>query len=172
MDMASISRSNPAVRGPGYSDTPPQTVAGGRWVWDQQTCFTCALDYIASMAPQWSNEKSEAQWTASLSTDAFPIIGDMAVSDVDTAPVLRVVEPLWTEKTETASRVRWRIEAILDYGRVKGYRAGDNPARWKGSLELTRRRGVGDSRRPHEGTAGTPGAAQPGCGGSSATPGS
>ncbi len=105
-------------------------------VLESKTFSTCALDYIASMAPQWSNEKSEAQWTASLSTYAFPIIGDMAVSDVDTAAVLRVVEPLWTEKTETASRVRGRIEAILDYGRVKGYRTGDNPARWKGNLEL------------------------------------
>lgn len=103
---------------------------------DAMTFRRCALDYITTMAPQWSNQKSEAQWTSSLSAYAFPIIGDMPVSDVDTAAVLRVVEPLWTEKTETASRVRGRIESILDYGRVKGYRSGDNPARWKGNLEL------------------------------------
>lgn len=95
----------------------------------------CALDYIAGMSGQWSNSKSEAQWTTSLTSYAFPVIGDSSVADIDTSAVLRVIEPIWNEKTETASRIRGRIESILDYAKVRGYRSGDNPARWKGNLE-------------------------------------
>jgi integrase len=65
---------------------------------------------------------------------AFPIIGNLPVSTIDTALVLKVIEPIWTEKTETANRVRGRIEAILDRAKARGYREGDNPARWKGHL--------------------------------------
>lgn len=96
----------------------------------------CALIYIDTMRPGWSNEKHAAQWTSTLSTYAFPVIGDLPVSMIDTPLVLKALEPIWHEKTETASRVRGRIEAVLDYAKVRGYRTGDNPARWKGHLEL------------------------------------
>ncbi|WP_273411819.1 tyrosine-type recombinase/integrase [Elstera cyanobacteriorum] len=96
----------------------------------------CAIDYITAMSPQWSNPKHAAQWASTLSKYAFPVIGSMATSEIDTAAVLRVIEPLWRDKTETASRLRGRLETILDVAKVKGYRTGDNPARWGGNLEL------------------------------------
>ncbi len=95
-----------------------------------------ALDYIAAMSPQWSNPKHAAQWSSTLSRYAFPVLGAMPVGEIDTPAVLRVIEPLWRDKTETASRVRGRIESILDFAKVKGHRSGDNPARWSGNLEL------------------------------------
>ncbi len=62
-------------------------------------------------------------------------MGDLPVAGIDTSLVLRVVEPIWGVKTETASRVRGRIEAVLDYAKVRGFRDGENPARWKGHLD-------------------------------------
>src|SRR4029450_975689 len=70
-----------------------------------------------------------------LETYAFPDIGRLAVAAIDTGLVLKVIEPIWKDKTETASRVRGRIEAVLDWATVRGYRSGDNPARWRGHLE-------------------------------------
>lgn len=96
---------------------------------------TCAEKYIAAHRSGWRNEKHAQQWTATLETYAYPVIGDVAVRDVDTELVLRVVEPIWAKKPETASRVRGRIERILDWARVRGYRTGENPARWRGHLD-------------------------------------
>ena len=96
----------------------------------------CCAAYIDVMRAGWQNEKHAAQWTSSLATYAYPLIGDVTVSLIDTPMVLMVLEPIWTTKTETASRVRGRIESVLDWAKVRGYRDGENPARWKGHLEL------------------------------------
>ena len=95
----------------------------------------CARKYIASHRAGWRNEKHAEQWQNTLDTYAGPVIGELAVKDVDTALVLRVLEQIWSKKPETASRVRGRIERILDYARVRGYRSGENPARWRGHLD-------------------------------------
>ncbi len=96
-----------------------------------------AEQYIAQHEAGWKNPKHAAQWVTTLSTYAFPVIGSVTVASVDTPLVLKVLEPIWTEKTETASRLRGRIEVILDYATAKGLRDGPNPARWKGHLALT-----------------------------------
>lgn len=99
------------------------------------TFTTAALEYMAAKAPQWGNEKHRKQWIQTLRTYADPIIGEMPVQAIDTAAVKRVLEPIWTTKPETASRLRGRIEMILDYCQSIGYRKGDNPARWRGNLK-------------------------------------
>jgi integrase len=90
--------------------------------------------YNALHEQKWRNEKHRKQFLASLACYAFPVLGNIAVSAIDTAAVLRVVEPIWLSKTETANRVRGRIESVLDWATVRGHRSGDNPARWKGHL--------------------------------------
>jgi integrase len=106
-----------------------------------------AEKYIAAHAAGWTGEKVEALWKATLETYAAPVIGTLPVQAIDTALVMRVLEQktkdkdgkvagsLWEAKPETAGRVRQRIEAILDWAKVRGYRDGENPARWKGHLE-------------------------------------
>lgn len=96
----------------------------------------CATAYIDSMRAGWKNVKHGGQWTSTLETYAYPSIGELPISGIDTGLVLKVLEPIWTTKTETASRVRGRIESVLDYAKVRGYRSGENPARWKGHLDL------------------------------------
>ena len=96
-----------------------------------------AEQYIAQHEASWKNAKHAAQWTSTLEAYAFPVCGHMVASDINTATVLRILEPLWLKKTETASRLRGRIEAVLDYAAAKGLREGPNPARWKGNLALT-----------------------------------
>ena len=95
----------------------------------------CAARYIASHRAGWRNPKHAAQWQATLATYAEPVMGGLSVQAVDTALVLKVLEPIWTTKPETAGRVRGRIESILDWAKVRGYRAGENPARWRGHLD-------------------------------------
>jgi integrase len=95
----------------------------------------CAETYIASHRAGWRNDKHKYQWSATLSGYAYPAIGALPVQAVDTALVLRVLEPIWTVKPETAGRVRQRMESILDFAKVRGYREGDNPARWRGHLD-------------------------------------
>jgi integrase len=99
------------------------------------TFQVCAAAYIAAHRDGWKNPKHAAQWPATLASYVFPVFGDLPVAKVDTALVMRVLTPIWSSKTETASRVRGRIEAILDWATVSGYRTGDNPARWKGHLD-------------------------------------
>ena len=94
----------------------------------------CAELYIESQAPGWSNPKHVEQWRSTLKNLAGPIIGHLSVDQIDTALIMRCVEPIWTTKTETASRLRGRIESVLDWSAVRGYRQGDNPARWRGHL--------------------------------------
>ena len=95
----------------------------------------CAVAYIAAKEIQWKNAKHGSQWRRTLETYAFPVIGNLLARDVEQAHILRILEPIWNEKTETATRLRGRIENVLDWARVRGYRKGDNPARWKGHLE-------------------------------------
>jgi integrase len=96
-----------------------------------------AVEYIASHEAAWNNPKHRQQWTNTLEAYAFPHFGDIPVAGVETAHVLAALQPIWTTKPETASRLRGRIEAVLDYGKAKGLRSGDNPAAWKGHLALT-----------------------------------
>jgi integrase len=94
-----------------------------------------AEKYIAAHKAGWQNAKHADQWTNTLTTYAGPVIGAFLVQAIDTTLVLKVLEPLWSAKPETASRVRGRIEAILDWAKARGYREGENPARWKGHLD-------------------------------------
>jgi integrase len=93
--------------------------------------------YIEHMRGGWRNAKHAGQWSSTLEAHAFPILGHLPVGAIDTALVCQVLDPIWRTKTETASRVRGRIESILDHAKVRGQRAGENPARWHGHLELT-----------------------------------
>jgi integrase len=96
-----------------------------------------AEQYIEQHESGWSNSKHAGQWVSTLETYAFPTCGSMVVSEITTPVVLKILEPMWSNKTETASRLRGRIEAVLDYAIAKGLREGPNPARWKGHLSLT-----------------------------------
>lgn len=94
-----------------------------------------AAKFIEAKAPEWRNPKHKAQWTATLKSYAFPIIGDLDVNDVADAHILQILEPIWPTKTETATRVRGRIENVLDWATAKKYRSGENPARWRGHMD-------------------------------------
>ena len=93
-----------------------------------------AAAYIAAHRAGWRNKKHAQQWVNTLATYAEPVLGAVPVQAIDTALVLKVIEPIWATKTETASRVRNRIEAILDWASARGNRVGENPARWRGHL--------------------------------------
>lgn len=95
----------------------------------------CAEAYIKAHAPGWTNAKHATQWKNTLKKYASPVIGSLPVQAIGQDHVLRVLEPIWNTKTETASRVRGRIESVLDYARARGLRTGENPARWKGRLD-------------------------------------
>ncbi len=100
-----------------------------------QSFKQCAESYIKAHRAGWKSTKHAQQWENSLEQHAYPVLGDLLVRDVVLAHVMRVLEPIWTEKTETASRVRNRIELVLDWAAARGYRAKDNPARWRGHLD-------------------------------------
>jgi integrase len=91
--------------------------------------------YIDAHKAGWKNQKHAAQRGATLEKYAYPLIGELPVQAIDTGLVLKVLEPNWSVKTETATRVRGRVEAILDWAKVRGLRDGENPARWKGHLD-------------------------------------
>jgi integrase len=99
------------------------------------TFKACAEAYMAAHQAGWRNPKHRAQWAATLNTYVYSHFGDLPVHAVDVGLVMKAVEPIWTEKPETASRVRGRIEAVLDWATARGYRRGENPARWRGHLE-------------------------------------
>ncbi len=94
-----------------------------------------ALAYIAAHEAGWRNAKHAQQWRNTLQTYAYPVIGALLVRDVELAHVLAILEPVWKAKTETATRLRGRIEQILDWATARGYRDGLNPARWRGHLD-------------------------------------
>ena len=99
------------------------------------TFDACAEAYIEAHKKGWRNEKHVDQWRNTLATYASPVFGALPVQAVDTGLVIRVIEPIWGEKTETATRVRGRIESVLDWAATRGYRQGENPARWRGHLQ-------------------------------------
>lgn len=100
----------------------------------RMTFAECAEKYIEAHKAGWRNDKHAAQWTSTLKTYAEPI-NPLPVAAIDTALVLKCLEPYWASKTETMTRVRQRIESVLDWARVRDYRTGENPARWKGHLD-------------------------------------
>lgn len=91
----------------------------------------CAESYIESHRSGWKNPKHVSQWSNTLEQYAYPSIGEIPVADVDTACVMQIIQPIWNTKTETASRIRGRIENILSWAVVQGYRDGPNPALWR-----------------------------------------
>jgi integrase len=95
----------------------------------------CAERYIDAHKAGWRNPKHAAQWPSTLATYVYPVFGDLPVQAVDVGLVTKALEPIWQTKPETASRVRGRIESVLDWATVRGYRKGDNPARWRGHLD-------------------------------------
>lgn len=100
-----------------------------------KTFKECALDFIESHKAGWKNRKHESQWRNTLETYAYPVIGKLSVQDVDVGHVLKILEPIWLTKTETATRVRQRIENVLDWAKVRKHRTGENPAVWRGHLD-------------------------------------
>jgi len=94
-----------------------------------------AANYIASHRVGWRNGKHASQWENTIVTYAEPTLGRLSIQAIDTNLVLKVLQPIWKTKPETASRVRGRIEAILDWAKVRGLRQGENPARWRGHLD-------------------------------------
>jgi integrase len=91
--------------------------------------------YIAAHHAGWRNAKHAAQWRSTLATYAEPVFGSLPVNQIDTGLVLKALEPIWTKKPETASRVRGRIASILDWAKARGHRQGENPAQWRGHLD-------------------------------------
>ncbi|MEH6585701.1 MAG: integrase arm-type DNA-binding domain-containing protein [Halioglobus sp.] len=102
---------------------------------DSITFKEAAAEYIKAHSPGWRNAKHKQQWENTLETYAEPVFGHLPVNEIDLDLVLRVIQPIWSAKTETASRVRMRIENILAWATVKGYRSGFNPAVWRGNLD-------------------------------------
>ncbi len=94
-----------------------------------------AEGYIDANKAAWRNAKHAWQWGQTLEAHVYPVIGDVPVSTVNTGHVTKILLPIWTTKAETAARVRGRIETVLDYAKVHGWRTGENPARWKGHLD-------------------------------------
>jgi integrase len=94
-----------------------------------------AKQFLARKSSEFKNAKHAAQWGSTLETYASPIIGKLPVDRIELAHIIQVLEPLWTTKTETATRLRGRIESVLAYATASGFREGDNPARWRGNLD-------------------------------------
>jgi integrase len=95
----------------------------------------CSVKYIESQRDSWKNAKHAQQWTNTLATYASPVIGHLSISAVDTSLIMQILEPIWAKKAETASRVRSRIELVLAWATVRGYRTGENPAIWRNHLD-------------------------------------
>ena len=93
-----------------------------------------ATQYLEDHLPSWKNAKHRYQWQSTLSTYVYPVIGQKSIQDIDTEDVLKILRPIWLEKPETASRVRGRIETILNAAKANKLRTGDNPAAWRGHL--------------------------------------
>ena len=101
-----------------------------------RTFRQCVDGYLEAHSAAWRGGRQDAQWRQSLSKYAYPLIGDMPVADIDVSAVLAVLKPMWLTRTETGTRVRERIERVLDAATTAGYRPGEpNPARWRGHLD-------------------------------------
>lgn len=101
----------------------------------ERTFKECAEAFLAAKSHEWSNRKHASQWRSTLEAYAYPIIGSLPVQSIEFAHIVGVLEPIWLTKTETASRLRGRIESVLAYATASGFRHGDNPARWRGNLD-------------------------------------
>lgn len=101
----------------------------------KMTFQNCANDYMSMMESSWKNAKHAQQWRNTLKTYAYPIIGDLPIAYVELEHLLEILNPIWLTKTETASRLRNRIELVLNYAITRKYRSEDNPARWRGKLD-------------------------------------
>ncbi|WP_084592457.1 tyrosine-type recombinase/integrase [Pseudohaliea rubra] len=115
-----------------------KTLARQRLIDQQNRSITfeeAARRFLAAKQGEWRNAKHAAQWGSTLKTYAHPILGKKHVSTIELTDVLQVLEPIWQEKNETASRLRGRIESVLDWAKVHGYAEGENAARWKGNLD-------------------------------------
>ena len=112
-----------------------RTAAAARGAKQTMTFDACRDAYIAAHRAGWRNMKHAAQWPNTLATYVSPVFGKVAVRDIDYGLIMQALEPIWTKKPETASRIRGRIESILDWAKVRGFRDGDNPARWRGHLD-------------------------------------
>jgi integrase len=95
----------------------------------------CASGYIAAHKSGWTNDKHAYQWSQSLNTYASPVIGKLSVAQVDANHIVKILQPIWSTKSETADKLRSRLERVLDWARASGYRSGENPAKWKGELQ-------------------------------------
>ena len=95
----------------------------------------CARTYVAAQAPGWKSTKHAKQWLSTLERYAFPVIGKLNMREISIEHVLAILMPIWSTKTETATRVRGRMESILDWAAHRGYRSGKNPASWDGNLK-------------------------------------
>ena len=95
-----------------------------------------ALEYIETRQAEWKNKKHRQQWENTLSTYAFPVIGEMPVNDIETEHILKILKPIWSVKTETATRLRTRLESVLSYAEAHQLREKANPARWRGHLSV------------------------------------
>ena len=91
--------------------------------------------FLEDKQSEWGNAKHRQQWENTLRTHALPVLGNLAVDDIELAHVLEVLKPIWHKTPETAKRTRGRIEKVLDWAKVHGHREGENPARWQGNLE-------------------------------------
>lgn len=100
-----------------------------------KTFSECVTAYVEAQKAGWRSAKHAKQWTATLATFAYPIIGKLPVDAIDVGMVMQILEPIWAVKTETASRLRGRIELVLNWATTRGYRTGENPARWRGHLD-------------------------------------
>ena len=99
------------------------------------TFSECADKYIASHRSSWKGNKHFVKWTNSIAAYCGPVIGKLPVNEIDVGLIMRVLDPIWITKMVTARNIRSRIESILDWATVRGYREGNNPARWKGNLD-------------------------------------
>ena len=114
----------------------------------RRTFKEVAEDYIGDKEGGWRNDKHRQQWRNTLASYAYPAFGDLPVSEIETAHVLAVLRPIWSTIPETASRLRGRIENVLDAAKAQGMRSGENPARWRGHLaHILAKPGKRSSRR-------------------------
>ena len=101
----------------------------------EKTFHQAVHSYLEVHGDTWKNSKHRAQWKSTLETYADPVMGHLLLRDIGQEQILQVLEPIWKSKNETASRVRGRIESVLDWATARKYRIGENPARWKGHLD-------------------------------------
>ncbi|WP_374524784.1 tyrosine-type recombinase/integrase [Sphingopyxis sp.] len=102
---------------------------------NRMTFKEAAEAYVSSKRDGWKSDKHAAQWSATLKNYAYPEIGEKPIAEIELPEILKVLEPIWSEKPETASRLRGRMENVLDWAKTRGHREGLNPARWRGHLD-------------------------------------